>query len=136
MMDILFVEDEEHAVVGLKALLQEKGHCVDVAGSADEAVECMRKKKYELIVLDIMIPSGKILTGVPFRETGKDLLLQLRSKKLGKLKTDKNVNVVVITAVSEVGIRIALDGAGSIHIIDKPIDPELVMSRIKDLIGN
>ena len=134
-MDILFIEDEENALVGLRVVLKEDGHKVDVAMTGDEAVELMKKKNYDVVLLDIMLPAGKSLTGVPFRETGKVILLRLRSGNLGKLKTDKDVPVVVITAVSDLEVITALDDAGNICVLKKPIDPMDAYSKIKEFIS-
>ena len=43
-MNILFVEDEDVARVGLTILLEDKGHKVDFAKTVDEAVKLLKKK--------------------------------------------------------------------------------------------
>ena len=58
-MDILFVEDETIARLGLTKLLKDAGHIVDSSETADEAIDCMITKKYDLIILDVMIPPSK-----------------------------------------------------------------------------
>ena len=135
-MRILFVEDEELARVGLIPLLSERGHHVDVAEDADEAVESMRQEQYGLILLDIMIPSGEVVADVPFREAGKELLLRLRAAELGELKTPADVAVVAVTAVTDMDIVLALDSEKCEveDILAKPIDPEDILDRLADLL--
>jgi len=86
-MNILFVEDEDDARIGLAALLRSLGHCVDEAADGDQAVKKLQEKAYGLVLLDVMLPPGEILTDVPFRETGKELLVRLRAGRLGQLST-------------------------------------------------
>ncbi|MHC4370817.1 MAG: response regulator, partial [Planctomycetota bacterium] len=76
-MDILFIEDEVNASEGLRAVMKAHEHETDIATTADKAVEFMEKKKYDVVLLDIMLPPGKKLPNVPFRETGKELLMRL-----------------------------------------------------------
>lgn len=133
-MLILFIEDEENATVGLIALLEGKGYEVDIAESCDEAVERLRKQIYDLIILDIMIDSGQVLPNVAVREAGKELLLRIRSGGFGTLKTDKDVPVVAITAVSDLKVSEALESAGNIIILHKPITPEDSLVKIEKFI--
>ena len=127
---ILFVEDEEAAYVGLKAILMHLGHTVDVAETADQAVAFMQKTAYDLLLLDIMIDPGTVLNGVIRRAAGKELLLRLRSGQLGPLQTRSDVPTVAITAVADLGLYTALKGAEVEIILPKPIDPEDALQRI------
>ena len=132
-MRILFVEDEELARVGLIRLLSDRGHEVDVAEGADEAVEWRRQERYDLILLDIMIPPGKVVEGVPFREAGKELLLRLRASRLGELETPADVPVVAITVVSDIDVVKALNNEVK-GIFVKPFHAEDIVARLTDLL--
>lgn len=131
---ILYIEDEEAAQIGLRTVLVSQGHLVDVAENAGRAVELMRQTAYDLLLLDIMIDPGPMLNGVSSREAGKELLLRLRSGQFGPLQTKANVPVVGITAVADLGTNKALQGAGVLEILPKPIDPEEASERIQDLL--
>jgi CheY-like chemotaxis protein len=131
---ILYIEDEEAAQIGLRAVLVSQGHTVDVAENVGRAVELMRQTAYDLLLLDIMIDPGPVLNGVPSREAGKELLLRLRSGQFGPLQTKENVPVVAITAVADLGINRALQGAGVMEILPKPIDPEEACMRIQSML--
>jgi DNA-binding response OmpR family regulator len=62
-MDILIIEDEENARIGLVFLLASMGHGVDQAGDAGQAIEKMRTMCYGLVILDIMLPPGCCIEG-------------------------------------------------------------------------
>lgn len=53
---ILLVEDEETLAVGLEYNLTEEGYAVDWAKDGRQALELFEKNKYDLIILDIMLP--------------------------------------------------------------------------------
>ncbi len=134
-MKVLFVEDEQAATVGLRALLEASGHQVDIAETADKAVERLREHKYNLIILDIMIGESRVLEKVAIREAGKELLLRLRSGNLGPLMTQNDVRVVTITAVSDLAVRKDIERAGNVRLLFKPIAPEDAMSDIEQFIS-
>ena len=56
MKYILIVEDEEFLSLALKDNLTAEGSTVDIAANGDEAVEHIRKKKPDLILLDLLMP--------------------------------------------------------------------------------
>lgn len=130
---ILYIEDEEAALVGLRAMLLSHGYHVDVAEGAEQAVALMRKTAYDLVLLDIMIDPGMVLNGVSRREAGSELLLRLRSGQLGPLQTKMTVTVLGITAVADLAINRALQSAGAIAILQKPIDPEEAFTRLESV---
>jgi len=53
---ILLVEDEEHILDAVKMNLELEGYEVVVATDGEEAIEQFRKGRFNLIILDVMIP--------------------------------------------------------------------------------
>lgn len=53
---ILLVEDEETLAIGLEYNLTEEGYEVDWVADGKKAISNLRKSKYDLIVLDVMLP--------------------------------------------------------------------------------
>jgi len=58
MARILCVDDEPNILTGLNAALSVKGHDVLMAASADEALEAAVRHRPDLILLDVMMPTG------------------------------------------------------------------------------
>ena len=50
---ILVVDDEVSIVEVLKALLKREGYRVKAAVTAEEALDCLRKEKFDLMISDI-----------------------------------------------------------------------------------
>lgn len=61
-MKILVVEDEKPTSEFLRRGLTEEGYTVDVAGDGNEADEAIFVNKYDLVVLDVMLPGTDGLT--------------------------------------------------------------------------
>ena len=55
-MKILVVDDEKLLVKGIKFNLENEGYQIDAAYDGLEAVELARSGKYDLIILDVMMP--------------------------------------------------------------------------------
>lgn len=55
-MRVLVVEDDAELAKSLKALLEEDGHFVDLAGDGDQGETMARDGGYDVIVLDRMLP--------------------------------------------------------------------------------
>jgi two-component system response regulator AtoC len=54
----LIVDDEETYALSLKRLLSRRGLQADVAGTFSDGLEKSRQKRYDLVVLDYMLPDG------------------------------------------------------------------------------
>jgi DNA-binding NtrC family response regulator len=61
----LIVDDEETYALSLKRLLGRRGVAADVAGSYKEGLERVRKRRYDLVILDYMLPDGNGLDLIP-----------------------------------------------------------------------
>ena len=54
--DILIVEDDENLRIGLCDNLESEGYRVSVARTGAEADRALREQRYQLVVLDVMLP--------------------------------------------------------------------------------
>jgi len=115
---ILVVDDEPMNVDLLEAHL-----CMDydvvTASSGEEAIEKVKTRKPDLILLDIMMP------GMDGYEVSK------------QLKSDPDtqfIPIILVTALSEVSDRIKGSDAGSDEFLTKPVNKDELMSRVKALL--
>ena len=65
----LIVDDEETYAQSLKRLLGRRGVQADVAGTFADGLERARKKRYDLVILDYMLPDGNGLDLIPAMRT-------------------------------------------------------------------
>ena len=111
---ILIVDDEEAICWGLRKLLETEKFTVDVASSAEDALERVGKRPPDLIVLDVRLPGMDGLTAMSkFHE------------KLGA------VPIVVMTAYGNLNTAISATKDGAIEYLTKPFDLEQVVAAVR-----
>lgn len=81
---ILVVDDEPAIRESLQLILAQDGYEVAVAADGEEAVEAVRKRRYDLIFLDVLLP----------RVSGPEVFKVIRER-------DPKAMVVLITAYSD-----------------------------------
>ncbi len=113
---LLVVDDDTRIRNLLKQYLTENGFRVTVAGNAAEARRQLTGLDFDLLVLDVMMPG----------ENGVELTRSLRG--------DKNVPILMLTALSETDSRIAGLEAGADDYLPKPFDPRELLLRIGNIL--
>jgi len=107
MPRILVVDDEPDAVELLQEFLTSKGYEVITASDGEEALRKVKSERPHLILLDVRMP----------KMNGLEVLRQVR-------QIDKEVGVIMVTAVNEEETgRQALE-LGAFDYIVKPLDLE------------
>lgn len=113
---LLVVDDDTRIRNLLKQFLSENGFRVTVAGNSDEARRKLRGLDFDLLVLDVMMPG----------ESGVELTKSLRA--------EKNVPILMLTALSETDSRVIGLEAGADDYLPKPFDPRELILRINNIL--
>lgn len=113
---LLVVDDDTRIRTLLQQFLTSNGFRITIAGNADEARRKLAGLDFDLIVLDIMMPG----------ESGVELTKSLRA--------EKNVPILMLTALSETDSRIAGLEAGADDYLPKPFDPRELILRINNIL--
>tara|TARA_B100001939_G_scaffold331162_1_gene328935 strand:+ start:422 stop:1099 length:678 start_codon:yes stop_codon:yes gene_type:complete len=114
---ILVVDDDEGIRSLVKKYLNEKKYLVTTANNAENAYEKIKIIKFDLIILDIMMP-GK--SGLEF---------------LNEYKKDINTPVILLTAKGEPSERIEGLEKGADDYLPKPFEPKELDLRIRNIIN-
>jgi PAS domain S-box-containing protein len=120
-INILLVDDQPQNLVALEAVLEEENYNLVRAISGEEALRCILKDEFALIVLDVEMP------GMDGFETAKLIKLRERSK---------SIPIIFITAKSR-GIEHLFTGysIGAIDYMVKPFIPQLLKSKIDGFVS-
>ncbi len=113
---ILAVDDDTRLRSLLTRFLRESGFMVSAAKGAAEAREMMRQYKFDLLVVDIMMPGE---SGLEFLE---------------KLRKEDTVPVILLTAMGASGDRINGLECGADDYLPKPFEPKELVLRIKNIL--
>jgi len=111
---ILVVEDEDKIARLLELELEYEGYKVTKVMDGLEAFEAYKKSKWDLILLDVMLP------GI----SGIELLRRIRLN-------DKNTPVLLLTAKGSVEDKVAGLDYGANDYITKPFQIEEVLARVR-----
>ena len=114
---ILIVDDDDRIRDLLKDYLSENNYIVSTAENADQAKEKLEYLKFDIIILDVMMP------GQNGYELAKEIKKQIK------------VPVVLLTAKGEVENRIKGLELGADDYISKPFEPKELLLRIKNIIN-
>jgi two-component system phosphate regulon response regulator OmpR len=113
---ILVVDDDDRIRELVKEYLNENGYVVSTGNSAEEAKIRLGYFKFDLIVLDVMMPG----------QSGFELTQEI--------KKNSNVPIILLTAKGEVENRIQGLELGADDYLGKPFEPKELLLRIKNII--
>jgi two-component system alkaline phosphatase synthesis response regulator PhoP len=114
---ILLVEDESNLRRTLTDLLKSDGYLVESSGDGIEAQEMAMKNPFDLIVLDVMLPS----------RNGFEVCRHLREHGI-------NTPILMLTARSELNNKVQGFKAGSDDYLTKPFETPELEARIEALL--
>ena len=114
---ILIVDDDDRIRGLLKDYLTENGYIVSTAENADQAKERLEIIKFDIIILDVMMPG----------QDGYELTKEL--------KKNIKVPIILLTAKGEVENRIKGLELGADDYIGKPFEPKELLLRIKNILS-
>ena len=116
-MKILVVEDEERLLESIREGLVHSGYVVDTALDGEEGSFMAFTNDYDLIILDINLP----------KKDGFEILKEIREK-------DREVNIIMLTALSDVDDRVRGFDLGANDYVLKPFHFEELKARIRSLL--
>jgi two-component system phosphate regulon response regulator OmpR len=113
---ILVVDDDDRIRELVKEYLNENGFIVSTGNSAEEAKTRLEYFKFDLIVLDVMMPG----------QNGFELTKEI--------KKNSSIPIILLTAKGEVENRIEGLELGADDYLGKPFEPKELLLRIKNII--
>ncbi|MDQ0208094.1 response regulator transcription factor [Alkalicoccobacillus murimartini] len=114
---LLVVDDEESIVTLLQFNLEQAGYEVETASDGAEGLELARQNKYDLIVLDLMLPEMD----------GIDVCKQLRLSKV-------HTPILMLTAKDDEFDKVLGLELGADDYMTKPFSPREVVARVRAIL--
>ncbi len=115
-LHILIVDDDDRIRNLLKDFLFNNNYIISTAENADQAKEKLNYFKFDIIILDVMMPG----------QNGYELTKDIRKKI--------NIPIILLTAKGEVEFRIKGLELGADDYIGKPFEPKELLLRIKNIL--
>lgn len=114
---IIIIDDNEELLYVLQKLLKDAHYHVDIATTLGSGKENIDKKKYDLILLDWMLPDGD----------GIEFLRDLRQKKI-------QTPVLLFSSKNEVEDKVEALDVGADDYLEKPFSNIELLARIRALL--
>lgn len=115
-MKILVVEDEKRIADSIKKGLEQEKYIVDVAYSGNDGYDLASTEKYDLIILDIMLPE---ISGI-------EICQSLR-------KENNSTPILMLTAKGQIHEKVEGLNSGADDYLTKPFSFDELLARIKAL---
>jgi len=109
---ILIVDDDDAIRALLRTILQRRGLAVDSARDGTEALECLARSRYAVMLLDLMMPRG----------SGWDVL-----GEIARWPLDRRPIIIVLTAGTEPR---TLDPSLVAGTVRKPFDIDVLVDTV------
>lgn len=116
-VNILIVEDERHLAESIARRLQEEGYSVDIAHDGVDGERLGLTKRYQLIILDLLLP----------QKDGLQVLRELRRNKVSSM-------ILVLTAKNTVEDRVEGLRGGADDYLSKPFAFAELVARVETLL--
>src|SRR6185369_1715571 len=115
-MRVLVIEDDRETAQFLQRSLRESGHTADVAGDGETGLSMARDDKYDVLIVDRMLP----------RRDGLSVVQTLRGE-------GARTPVLILSALGEVDDRVKGLRAGGDDYLTKPYAYSELLARIEAL---
>jgi len=115
---ILIVDDEDRLRRSLSLILQKDNYWVETAANAEEALNCMKIREYDLMFLDLNLPGM----------SGIDLLVEVHRQV-------PHMPVLILTAYAALESAIQAIRLGARDYLIKPVEPVVILRRVAELLA-
>ncbi|MDP4144992.1 MAG: response regulator transcription factor [Bacillota bacterium] len=118
MTKVLIIEDEAEIISFLKPELAYEGYEVDSVSDGREGFEKMQKEKYDIVLLDIMLPG---LNGIEICR---------------RVRKFSNIPIIMLTARDQVMDKVTGLDTGANDYLTKPFSIEELLARMRCVLRN
>ncbi|WPC41893.1 ATP-binding protein [Clostridium sp. JS66] len=120
-LNILIVEDDKASQIVMYNLFKKYGHICDITNNGQEALNVLKTKQYDLILMDIQMP---IMDGVQATKF-------IRKSEEGN---DKHIPIIALTAYALKGDKEHFLGLGMDEYISKPFNVEELLQTVYKIV--
>ncbi|MBC8332952.1 MAG: hybrid sensor histidine kinase/response regulator [Anaerolineae bacterium] len=111
---ILIVDDEIGIHRGVQRALEPQGYSIETATTIEEGLQKIRQAKFDLVLLDVMLPDGR----------GIDLVAPAHAD-------DPNLVIVIITGYATVELAVDAIKQGAYDFIAKPFSADMLLLTVR-----
>lgn len=115
-MNILVVDDERNIRLTLRDILQDEGHQVFLAESAEMGLKILADETVDFVILDVRLPNMN----------GVDMFREIR-------KTNTDLDVLMISGHSGIETAVRAVKLGAYDFLEKPLALEKILTAVRNI---
>ena len=117
---VLLIEDEQNIIEAMRFILSREGWQVHTHSNGQTALDAVRERAPDLVVLDVMLPN----------RSGYDILNDLRSDD-----ELSDIPVLMLTARGQKKDRELAENLGASRFMTKPFSNGEILATVRELVG-
>ncbi|MCV6592285.1 MAG: response regulator [Silicimonas sp.] len=117
---VLLIEDEPNIIEAIRFILSRDGWRVDTHSDGETALDTVRRKSPDLVILDVMLPN----------RSGYDILNDLRADE-----ATRSLPVLMLTARGQKKDRDLAERLGVNRFMTKPFSNGEILATVRELVG-
>ncbi len=117
---VLLIEDEPNIIEAIRFILSREGWRVDTSSDGENALEAVRIRKPDLVILDVMLPN----------RSGYDILSDMRADE-----TTRDIPVMMLTARGQKKDKELAERLGVNKFMTKPFSNAEVLASARELVS-
>jgi DNA-binding response OmpR family regulator len=117
---VLLIEDEPNIIEAIRFILSRDGWRVDTHSDGEPALDTVRRKSPDLVILDVMLPN----------RSGYDILNDLRADE-----ATRSLPVLMLTARGQKKDRDLAERLGVNRFMTKPFSNGEILATVRELVG-
>ncbi|MGN7469616.1 response regulator transcription factor [Brevibacillus sp. SAFN-007a] len=119
MAMILLAEDDAVLRMLIGDTLRDEGHLVDIACDGEEALQQIHQNRYDLLILDYMMP----------KLSGLEVLIRMK-----QMADKQAVKVLILSAKSQHAEQEKMLAAGANGFMPKPFSPLELVRKVEEML--
>lgn len=117
---VLLIEDEPNIIEAIRFILSRDGWRVDTHADGSTAIETIRSRAPDLVILDVMLPN----------RSGYDILNEMR-----ETEETRAMPVLMLTARGQKKDRELAERLGASRFMTKPFSNVEILETVRELVG-
>ena len=113
--NVLLVDDEEQFVKVFSQRLEGRGLKVDTSTTGEEAIQRVKSKEFDAIILDLVMPGM----------SGLETLKRIRSE-------NPDVQIIILSGHGSIEKSVEAVKAGAVDFVEKPADVNKILEKISE----